>query len=212
MFISLTLIEQKILQMENHIKSALEKSCDYLNYRNIVSELLLQGKVTGNEQSEALLNYSNLNQTRMNRLDKTIVIPTENSVKLNSFQKKYIWLVLAEGWCGDAAQVLPVLNKMALTSNAIELKLVFRDENPELMDLFLTNGTKSIPKLIIIDKESLSVISHWGPRPKGALDLIANYKALHGVVDESAKAELQLWYLHDKGLSIQNEIINLMGF
>lgn len=197
--------------MENQIKRALEKSCDYLNYRNIVSELLLQGKVTGNEQSEALLNYSNLNQTRMNRLDKTIVIPNENSVKLNSFQNKYIWLVLAEGWCGDAAQVLPVLNKMALASNAIELKLVFRDENPELMDLFLTNGTKSIPKLIIIDKESLSVVAHWGPRPKGALDLISNYKAQHGVVDETAKTELQLWYLHDKGLSIQNEVFDLMG-
>ena len=119
-------------------------------------------------------------------------------------------LVITEGWCGDAAQILPVFNKMAELSDKVELRIVFRDENEELMNLFLTNKTKSIPKLIIIDKETGSVVNHWGPRPKGAVNLIQNYKEQHGFIDETAKAELQMWYLHDKGISTQNEVIKMM--
>jgi hypothetical protein len=119
--------------------------------------------------------------------------------------------VLTESWCGDAAQILPVLNKMALESNKkIELKLALRDENEELMNHFLTNESKAIPKLIILDKTTGNVVGNWGPRPQGAIDLIENYKEKFGVIDETAKTELQLWYLHDKGLSTQNEIIRLL--
>jgi len=79
-----------------------------------------------------------------------------------------------------------------------------------LMNLFLTNGTKSIPKLIIIDKNTLEVLGDFGPRPKGAIRLMLDYKAKHGTIDETAKTNLQLWYLHDKGLSTQNEIMDAM--
>lgn len=196
--------------MKTIIKKALDNSFDYFQYRKVISELLLLGKVTGNEQSDSLLHYSNLNQTRMNRLDKTILISNENVDKLKLLSNEYIWLVLSEGWCGDAAQILPVLNKMSVITTKVELKIVFRDQNPDLMNLFLTNGTKSIPKLIIIDKHTLDVVAQWGPRPVGAIDLISNYKIKFGMVDETAKSKLQLWYLHDKGMSVQNEIISLM--
>ena len=78
------------------------------------------------------------------------------------------------------------------------------------MNLFLTNNNKSIPKLVIIDKDTGSVVNSWGPRPTGATQLILDYKKKFGVVDETAKADLQMWYLHDKGLSTQNEIIDLL--
>lgn len=100
---------------------------------------------------------------------------------------------------------------MALESNVkIEMKLVLRDENVELMNHFLTNKGKAIPKLIIIDKATGAVVADWGPRPQGAVDLIENYKEKFGVIGETAKADLQLWYLHDKGVSTQNEIIQLL--
>jgi hypothetical protein len=95
---------------------------------------------------------------------------------------------------------------MEEVSDKIEMKIVFRDENEELMSLFLTNGAKSIPKLIILDKNTLNVEANWGPRPQGAIELIQNYKEKFGAIDETAKAELQLWYLHDKGFSTQNEV------
>jgi len=196
--------------MKNSVARALFKSHSYLEYRKLISDLLGEGKSTGKEQSEDLTHYSILNETRMNRLDKTIKISEDTIVKLKNLKRDYIWLVISEGWCGDAAQIVPILNKMAEQSEKIELRIVFRDENEELMDLFLTNKTKSIPKLIIIDKETGSVVNHWGPRPKGAVNLIQNYKEQLGFIDETAKAELQMWYLHDKGISTQNEVIKMM--
>jgi hypothetical protein len=197
--------------MKPTIAKALFNSHSYSEYRKIVSDLLKDGKSTGNEQSEALTHYSGLNETRVNRLEKTLKVPDENMLKLKSLEKDYIWLVIAEGWCGDAAQIVPIFEKMAEASDGkIDLKIVFRDENEALMNLFLTNNARAIPKLIIIDKETGGFLGQWGPRPKGATDLIVNYKKEHGVVDETAKANLQLWYLHDKGLSTQDEIIEVM--
>jgi len=196
--------------MKTIITQSLKKSYSYQEYRNQVSTLLKEGKSTGNEQSADLTHYSELNEVRMNRLDKTMVVPAENIKRLQAINSEMIWLVISEGWCGDAAQILPIINKMAEQSEKIDLKIVFRDENEELMDLFLTNGTKSIPKLIVLDKNSLEVLGDFGPRPTKAKQLILDYKAQHGIVDETAKTELQKWYLHDKGLSTQREILKLM--
>jgi hypothetical protein len=196
--------------MEEIIKASLSKSLTYFEYRKLVTDLLLEGKSTGPIQTDDLLHYSKLNETRMNRLEKTIVISPENTERINLLRRKYIWLVISEGWCGDAAQLLPIMHKMEVLSDNIDFKIVLRDENPALMDKFLTNGGRSIPKLIVLDKETLEVLADWGPRPKEAFDLIKNYKEEHGVIDEKIKTELQMWYLHDKGLSTQNELIELM--
>ena len=196
--------------MKSIIEKSLSQSYSYTAYRNHIKTLLKEGKSSGNEQSEALTHYSELNEARMNRLEKTVKISTEIIQKLNQLNGDYIWLVISEGWCGDAAQILPVIYKMAELSERIDLKIVFRDENEDLMNLFLTNGTKSIPKLIILDKNTLELLGDFGPRPIGANQLILDYKAKHGIVDETAKTNLQLWYLHDKGLSTQKEILDLM--
>lgn len=197
--------------MKTVIAQALLKSHSYLEYRKLMADLLKEGKLTAVEQTEERTHYSELNETRMHRLDKTMKITEANSAKLKTLNKSYLWVVLTESWCGDAAQIVPILNKMVLEANQkIELKLVLRDENEDLMNYFLTNKSKAIPKLIIIDKATGSVVGDWGPRPQGAIDLIESYKEKFGVIDETAKTELQLWYLHDKGVSTQNEIIQLL--
>ena len=197
--------------MKTYIGKALFNSHSYEEYRTLMADLFKVGKSTAVEQTDERTHYSELNESRMRRLDKTMKITDENIVKLNSLTKHYIWLVLTESWCGDAAQILPILHKMALESNVkIEMKLVLRDENVELMNHFLTNKGKAIPKLIIIDKATGAVVADWGPRPQGAVELIENYKEKFGVIGETAKADLQLWYLHDKGVSTQNEIIQLL--
>ena len=197
--------------MKNIIEKALQNSFSYLNYRKYVSELIKQGKSTGHTQSEDLLHYSELNESRLKRLDKTIKVVPEIENQLGNLSKNYIWLVIAEGWCGDAAQLLPIMNKMAEVSENVDLKIVLRDDNDALMSEFLTNGGKAIPKLIILDAKTNEVIADWGPRPEGAKKLIIDYKAANGVVDETAKIELQKWYLQDKGITTQNEIMALMS-
>lgn len=197
--------------MKASVAKALFNSYSYSEYKKVVSDLLEVGKSTGMRQSEELTHYTLLNETRLRRLDKTIKISEENVSKLHALKKHYIWLVIAEGWCADGAQSLPVFDKMALeTDGKIDLKIVFRDDNEDVMNDFLTNGARAIPKLIVIDKATGNVVGDWGPRPAGAVELIQNYKKEHGAVDETAKADLQMWYFHDKGVSTQNEIMELM--
>lgn len=196
--------------MQEIIKNSLANSLTYSDYRKQVTDLLKEGKSTGNEQSDALSKYSELNEVRMNRLEKTILLTDGVKSSLSNLKSNYIWLVLSEGWCGDAAQLLPVMHKMAEFSENIEMRIVLRDENEALMNSFLTNGGKAIPKLVIINAETLDVLFDWGPRPLGAKNLILDYKAEHGVVDETAKTNLQKWYLQDKGISTQKEILHLI--
>ncbi|GAB3714584.1 thioredoxin family protein [Flavobacterium koreense] len=196
--------------MNSIIEKSLKVSFSYQEYRDFVTDLAKEDKTTGHEQREDLIHYTQLNEARLHRLDKTIQVVDEVKTILQNLSKEYTWLVISESWCGDAAQILPVINKMAEVSDKIDLRIVLRDDNEDLMNLFLTNGTKSIPKLIIIDKATNEVINDFGPRPKGAKQLILDYKAAHGIVDETAKIELQKWYLQDKGISTQKEIMELL--
>jgi hypothetical protein len=196
--------------MNSIINNGLANSISYQEYRELVATYAAEGKTSGNTQTPDYINYTKLNESRMHRLDKTLQVIDEVKTYLENLNKEYIWLVLAETWCGDAAQVLPVINKMAQVSDKIELRILLRDDNEAVMNLFLTNGTKSIPKLIILDKESGEVVTDFGPRPVEAKQLIMDYKAIHGVVDETAKIELQKWYLADKGVAIQQEILALI--
>lgn len=196
--------------MKSIIQSALQNSHSYNEYRTLVSKLISEGKSTGHEQSADLLHYSELNEVRMKRLEKTLKLDLEVEKALQNLKSKQTWLVISEGWCGDAAQILPIIKLMSVASENIDLKLVFRDENEELINLFLTNGAKSIPKLIILDQNS-NVIYHWGPRPEGAKNIIIEYKAKHGIVDEAAKIALQKWYLDDKGISTMKEIAGMIS-
>ncbi|WP_299060161.1 thioredoxin family protein [uncultured Polaribacter sp.] len=195
--------------MKKIIEKSLENTYQYQEYRDLVSNLLAEGKATGNEQSDALTNYSLLNDKRMKRLDKTIKISEETVTQIKKVNEPQTWLVITEGWCGDAAQNLPVINKIAETNNNIHLKLVLRDDNEDLMNLFLTNGGKSIPKLIALDTDN-NVIDTWGPRPTVATKMVADYKAKHGALDANFKQDLQVWYNKNKGQSVQDDFVELV--
>ncbi len=195
--------------MKDIIHNALQRSLSYQEYRELVLDLLKEQKSTGETQSEAYLNYSKLGNARMKRLDKQFKLSDEAISLLQDSSKRYTWVVLTEGWCGDAAHALPVINKIAETSKNIDLRLVLRDDNELLMNQFLTNGGKSIPKLIVIDKDSDEVIATWGPRPSLATKMVNDYKEKHGVLDASFKEELQVWYNQNKGMNIETDLVEL---
>lgn len=196
--------------MKTIFKESIEKSLSYSQYRQLISELLRQNKSTGLEQSVDLIHYSKLNVSRMNRLDKTLQLKEEVEHQLKNLNREYIVLVLSEGWCGDAAQTVPVLNKMAEVSKQLDLKIVLRDENENLMNAYLTNGGKSIPKVIIIDAESGEEVAHWGPRPANATQLVIELRNRYGGITPEVKECLQKWYNEDKCYSAQEEIIALL--
>ena len=195
--------------IKKSIEKGLQKAISYSSYRNLISDLIASGKSSGPIQSEDLLNYSMLNDRRMTRLDKTIQLRQETLLTVKKIDKPITWLVLSEGWCGDAAQTLPVINKIANESDLITLKIIFRDEHEELMNYFLTNGGKSIPKLLVLNSEN-EVLNTWGPRPDKATKMVKDYKNKHGQLDATFKQELQVWYNKDKGVNIQENMLGLL--
>ena len=197
-------------KMNEIIQNSLAKSTSYTEYRKLVKDLLDKGKSTGPNQSDDLLNYSTLNDKRMSRLDKKTTLSDETIQALNQNSNHQTWLLITEGWCGDAAQIAPVINKMSLESDKVDLKVVLLDENEELMNQFLTDGSKSIPKLVVLN-ENEEVISSWGPRPSIATKMVNDYKEKHGGLDADFKRDLQVWYNKNKGENIQEDLISFLN-
>lgn len=189
--------------MNKIIEESLYNSYSFEQYIDLLSQEVEQIKqMTETDEKQR---YTVLNLQRMKRLCKTIEIEQEAKDKLKGL-KPQKWLVISEGWCGDASQILPVIEKMAEQNPNIELTIALRDKNEPLMDLFLTNGARSIPKLIALDKDN-RVLFSWGPRPKEATSMVEDYKRKHGSLSSEFKEDLQRWYNADKGKSTVKDIL-----
>lgn len=188
------------------IKNSLPKAISYEGFEHLIDHLLLEGKTTGEDQSEFMVSLTKLNRQRMKRIDNTLEFTPEQLASFKQIAKGQLWLVISEAWCADGAQIVPVLAKIAQSNPLIDLKIVLRDENPDLMNQYLTNGGKAIPILIIADAQSLEVLHVWGPRPKVATQMVEAYKKEHGKLTPEFKEDLQKWYNQDKGQSILSDL------
>ena len=149
-----TLAENPIKSINVIIQRALEFGMTYGEYRKLVQELAIRNSNTGPEKTEALANYTQLNTKRMDRWDKTLRIPNETVDHVKALKQKMTWLVLTESWCGDASPSLPVMNKLAELTPNLDLKIVLRDEHPELMDLFLNTFQSQSDRFGFVDPKS----------------------------------------------------------
>lgn len=190
-------------------RDIIETAMDYQELRSLTDRLLSNNKTTGSNHSEAMLNYTRMNVHRMNRLDKGPELQPELLKQLDLIDRKMYWLVLVEAWCGDVAQNLPVIARMAGTTEKIQLLNLLRDEHPEIMDAFLTNGGKAIPKLIALDFHTLEVLFTWGPRPQEVQNLTMKLKS-EGLPFAEAAVIVHGWYAKDKTISLQNEFALLL--
>ncbi|MDB9883168.1 thioredoxin family protein [Bacteroidia bacterium] len=180
----------------------------YLEYRDMIENLLAEGKTTGNNHSEEMIGYTYMNVARMNRLDKKAEI-NDNLSSVIAALPPQKWLVISEAWCGDAAQNLPWLVKMSELNSKIELSIVLRDDNIDIIDAFLTNGGRSIPKLIALN-ESNEVLFDWGPRPN---DLQKTFFDLRreGLAYSEISKTVHTKYSKDKGQELQKEFLEILS-
>jgi hypothetical protein len=189
--------------------SYVSKVIIYEEYRRMMDAFIIIGKSTAKKDSENLLEYSKMNVVRMNRLDKTIELIPELEKIVERIDAPQTWVILTEGWCGDASQTIPVFDKISKLNSNIELKFLLRDENPELMDQYLTNGkSRSIPKLIAVD-ENNEELFNWGPRPKILQEMFYHMKA-NAITNDTIKEEMHRWYAKDKTVTTQKEILELL--
>lgn len=182
----------------------LQKGIGFSQYQQQMAEDLV------NNADTKIKEYIHLNQHRMSRLEKTYTVSEVLAQQVQRITHKTYWLILTEHWCGDAAQTLPVFHKVAELSNGkIEMKLVYRDENQELMDAYLTGESRSIPKLIQLDSH-YNVTGIWGPRPTEAQKLVKQLKS-NPETASSYSTELHKWYANDKQKSLESEIMKLVN-
>ena len=188
----------------------LASAYSYSAYRQLLDGLMAQNRTTGATQTDELVQYTHLNIQRMQRIDKTVELLPELRTALAALPAHYVWLVLTEGWCGDAAQVLPVLEAVAQASaGRLTTHYLLRDEHLDLMDRYLTNGSRAIPKLIVLHADTLTEVTHWGPRPAPALELAARLKQ-EGISHDDFLLQLHGWYAKDHTLSTQRELLELL--
>ena len=178
-------------------------------YKSLVADLVTQGKTSGPEQREDLVHYTELNARRMKRIEKTTTLTADLIGTLSQLNESLNWIVISEAWCGDAAQIVPILAAIAEKSEWIEMNIILRDEHLEVMDQYLTNGGRSIPKLICLDQQFQEVFT-WGPRPKKIQQVAVETKA-EGITDHAVLVErIQNAYNQDKTASIQFELNELL--
>ena len=190
--------------------TVLHKGLTYAEYLELTRKMLDQGKTTCSIDTPSLVNYTRLNMHRMERLNKTIALEPETIDGLGKISRQVYWILLSEAWCGDAAQNVPVIAKMSDVSERIELKIFLRDENPDIMDHYLTSGARAIPRLICLGKTDLKELWTWGPRPFPAQQMMKEHKTNPVESQEVVLKIIQLWYARDRGKTIQKEIIKLI--
>lgn len=183
----------------------IQKSYTYPHFKQLLETLIVEGRTTGLEQSEEKIGYTKLNLQRINRSEKTFEATVETREILSSIKDKQNWILIGEAWCGDVSQNIAQLYLLSQLNKNINFYIVLRDDNPSVIDNYQTNGTKSIPKLVILD-ENLNELAVWGPRPHGALEILKEYKSNPEITKEIFHNNLHLWYARNRGNDLQNEI------
>ncbi len=182
----------------------MKNTFSYEGFTHFFEDLVKNKKTSGPNQSDELAHYTKLNYSRMKRWLKTLKISNAAEEKIKNIKEKQKWILLTEAWCGDAAHSTSIIHKLAALNPNIEFKIMLRDENLELMDQYLTNGGRSIPKLIAFDADNKEIFN-WGPRPKDIQKSYIKMRASNVEMTE-IKEDLQKQYNAAKGLTIVNEI------
>ncbi len=197
--------------MKNITTPQLVNPMTYQEFKALSEELVAQNKTTGDEQTEQRIGFTKLNQQRMKRVEKQFVLQPELKELLEQNQQNWKWLILVESWCGDGAQILPAIAAIADQTPNIELTILLRDENPDLMDTCLTNGSRAIPKLISIDAETGERVFTWGPRPSAIQAQVKQLKAEQpDISHEDLVHQVQLWYAKDRSQSLQQDLVQVL--
>lgn len=163
--------------------------------------------------SADLVEFTKLNWARTQRIHHTVLLKESLKKKVMKLDHSYSWIVLTEAWCGDSAQNLPVIAEIArINPDKIKLYILLRDENPEFMENYLTNGARAIPKLVCIDETDNREGFVWGPRPAAAQALLTDWKLNPaGRNWQEFEKELHGWYAKNKTEDIQAEFESIVS-
>ncbi len=197
------------MRTEKIMEQVAKLGIDYMAYLEMTSEEIKKTVPEELLQEERVVfETKKLNMHRMLRIDKSYIPGMDIVKEVSKIDENQTWMIITENWCGDSAQNLPYIAKIASISKHIDLKIILRDSNPEIMDMYLTNGARSIPKLISFDEEG-NELFRWGSRPKAAQQLVNKLKA-EGFEKKYFIEKLHSWYAKNKGSDLEIEFLDLI--
>lgn len=189
----------------------IEKGFSYSEFVQFTQQLVEEKRTTGTNQSEAYLEYTRMCLQRMNRWNKTAKVSAKMASLIESIREPQVWLVITEAWCGDGAQSIPYLAKLAELNSKIRLRIIMRDEYPEIMEAYLTNGARSIPKLVSFTEDLKVELFTWGPKPLYLMNRHKEYKHdSKGLSYAGFLEEIHLWYAKNKNHDLESELFPLI--
>ncbi len=191
--------------MKTEIKNEIQNnSLTYKQYIDLTNKEIENTDVNSlNDAEKTLFEYKKLNLQRSSRIEKHYSVNDELKSLIQNTKQIQTWVIITENWCGDSAQNLPYIKAFTEINPLINLKIILRDSNLDIMDRYLTNGTRSIPKLIAFD-DNWNEIFNWGPRPQAAKELMEKFKK-EGLSKTEKYEKLHLWYGRNRGKDIERE-------
>jgi hypothetical protein len=138
---------------------------------------------------------------------KRVEIPIEYSARVDALHGHWHLLVLSEDWCGDAVNVVPIVAKLADSVTNLDLRILARDANLDIMDAHLTGTSRSIPIVILLN-EKFQECGWWGPRPF-ALQKWVREEGMT-LPKEDRYHEIRTFYARDRGLTTMREIVEML--
>lgn len=136
--------------------------------------------------------YARYNQERSGRVEEAYDVPARLREAVEKIDAPQLWMVITEDWCSDSAYALPVIVEAAALNPLIELRILLRDDNLDVMDQYLTGASRSIPKLVAFSEDGEELFQ-WGPRPREAQDLRERLKS-EGLSGSEISKTLIAWY------------------
>lgn len=159
---------------------------------------------------EKYLSYTKKNLENTLQTLKNITLNAKLYNELSKLSSPLNWIVLTEPWCSDASHSAPVIASIADAATAIRLHILLRDENETIMNQYLTNGGKAIPKLICFDENFQQELFVWGPRPASLQAIVEADKTDSTLTFSDKIKKINDWYLQDQTNSLQEELLVLL--
>ncbi len=180
----------------------------YINYYQKIQNFASEKTTSGHDVTAERIEITKLNLHRMKRLNEA---KFENELIL--LTTPIAAAIITEAWCGDSAQNIPWLEHFFNScSPKITSQYFFRDDNPELMNQFLTNGSRSIPKCILFNKQNGEVLGTWGPRPEEIKNWLAELRSENpDMPKHDWEIELHKYYTKNNGAAIMSDLSKIIG-
>ncbi len=150
--------------------------------------------------------YARYNAERSGKVESAYQMDEKLAKMIDSIDAPQDWLILTEDWCVDSAYALPIISKAGARNPHINLRILLRDDNLDIMDQYLTDGGRSIPKLIAFGADGTELFQ-WGPRPDALKQLRETWKAA-GIEGPKLSEQGVVWYEAGGWQKVETELID----